>query len=201
MREVSMSCYAPSLSTNFESAVGDAPVPVLVKDDSRTYIYANRAAEALLGYGPGTILGRQILDVLDEDRQLMAERWDDLRRLGTWAGYISFRRGDGAALPTRVNAFALDSVTAGQTYTFLVHADRFADKARAVIPTTRNNLTSSEIRLVQLLSEDFSYGEVATILGIGEQAIATALAAIFKKMNAWSRTEVCIRCIKAGIIV
>ena len=90
--------------TAFVDAV---PHGLLIADAVGTIVRANRAAEALLGFGPGELCGRTVEDLVPSDRRaqhaaLRARLGQDEARLMASGRALAARRKDGSEIPVLV---------------------------------------------------------------------------------------------------
>jgi PAS domain S-box-containing protein len=182
--------------------MGAATVPVLVKDGSGYFLFANRAAEDLLGYDPGEIGGKHFLELVYNDPDWIAVEWERLKAQQVWNGSLVMRRRGGDRLPVGLNAFASALRGRAATYTALVHpvGSHVQPNAHAPGRGQRYDLTANEIRIVQLLAEGFSDRDLSAITGVSDWAIAHEIALVLQKMRVTSRTEACVRAMRSGLI-
>ena len=189
-----------SVGSALRSILGPASVPVLIKNDSGVYLYANRAAETLLGYEPGQVIGKHMLELLRDDPEWLGTVFRRFQTQRFWAGNLSFARLDGEIVILAINGFASSGVN-GVMYT------AFARPVELTSPPTPDpapipyNLSAEDIRLLQLMTEGFSEKDIAGILGSRDLEIEAEIAMVLQKMGAYSRTEACIRAIKARLII
>jgi len=79
-------------------AIQSAPDFVVITDPAATITYANPAAEAQSGYGPGELLGLNLRDLRSGRHEpgFYQEIWACLDRGETWRGRVSNQRKDGS---------------------------------------------------------------------------------------------------------
>ena len=79
-------------------AIQSAPDFVVITDPEATITFANPAAEAQSGYGPGELLGLNLRDLRSgrHDEAFYREIWACLDRGETWRGRVSNKRKDGS---------------------------------------------------------------------------------------------------------
>jgi PAS domain S-box-containing protein len=190
------------INAAFQGVVGPARVPVLVKNGDGYYIFANRAAETLLGYGPGQIGGLHITDLVDNDPDWLQAEFERFKSQRFWNGHLTFRRREGEPVQAAVNAFAGSFDGSTPAYTDLAHPvpPGSVPVPRAAWPLRGYDLGAQDIRLIQLLAEGFSDREVSSILSRSEWAVTREVSIVLQKMRANSRTEACMRAIKARLI-
>ena len=83
------------------AGVADA---ILVADEERRYLDANPAAEDLLGYGPGELVGLRVDDVVALGPDWTAAEYDLYRVEGRWRGDLVLRRKDGSEVLVEARA-------------------------------------------------------------------------------------------------
>ncbi|WAZ20056.1 SpoIIE family protein phosphatase [Streptomyces cinnabarinus] len=85
--------------------VADA-VPVLLDDRGLVTCWTS-AAQRLLAYGPGEVVGRPVAGLLtDKDAARVPELAERCRRDGGWAGLLTARRADGTPVPVMTRVVA-----------------------------------------------------------------------------------------------
>lgn len=182
------------------SIFGPASVPVLIKNDSGFYLFANRAAETLLGYEPGQVIGKHIFDITRDDPEWLGAEFKRFQDQGVWTGNLSLIRIDGDLVRVAVNGFA-SSAPDGTTYTALARPIEIVPPPTVAPRAPPYNLSADDIRLLQLMTEGFSEKDIAGILNTRDLVVQTAITLLLQKMWSSSRTEACIRAIKARIII
>jgi PAS domain S-box-containing protein len=190
------------LSPAFESVMSAASVPVLVKNGDGYYIFANRAAEALLGYDHGQIGGLHVSELIDSDPEWLNTEFERFKAERVWNGFLVFRHREGRVVQAAVNAFGATLTNGLVAYTAFPHpvAPDFVLLFRP--PAQRiYDLSAADIRLIQLLAEGFTDLDLSNILGLSEWAVTREIAIVLQKMRVSSRTEACIRAIKANLIL
>lgn len=110
---------------------------VMVRAADSTIAYANASYEAMFGYNPGELLGRNVRDLTAPDfagSQAVAGILAALRTRGTWQGEIHGLRKNGTPLWCAVNVTALDHPTQGPAWIAVntdITARREAQEAQA----------------------------------------------------------------------
>jgi PAS domain S-box-containing protein len=195
------------LSSGFQSVMATAPVPVLVKDGEGVYVFANAAAEALLGYKAGEIGGLNILDLVENEPSWLAAEFQRFKTDRVWIGNLLFRQQAGGRVLGALNAFSLPAPD-GTLYAALVHplgANNTLGTNNPLGAARRSfgisySLTSSELRILQLLADNFTDRDIASVLGLRDWAVTREISLTLQKMGVASRTEACVRAIKAALI-
>jgi PAS domain S-box-containing protein len=180
-----------------------APVAVVAVDSDGYYVYENELAERLLGYDPETLYDMHITDVVEAEAGWLAAQFENLKRHEVWSGCISMHRQGGGHVSVAVNCFA--DTSAGDTfYVGLLNpgvlSRRSAHSSESVPNLLGFGLTPHEFRLLQLIAEGFGEEEAALLLHTGLDDVRTLTRRVLEKTNSPSRTEACLRAIKAGLI-
>ena len=190
-----------SLSRGFRGVMARASVPVLVKDADGFYVFANQAAERLLGYEASQISGLRIADLCDDDPAWLRSEFARFQSQGVWNGSLAFRHRDGHLISARLNAF-VTNMAFGRFYVAMLHPMREPSMPRPVpiLARQRYRLTSEDRRLLQLLAEGFADRDLAEILGRQDWAVSRDITVLLQKMTVKSRTAACVAAIMAHLI-
>jgi PAS domain S-box-containing protein len=180
-----------------------APVAVLALNEEGRYIYANRAAEALLGYDSIQITSRHVTDLVEADPEWLRSGLARLQARGFWSGRILYQHGDGGRVKADVNAFVQAFRNGRPVLVALLHPVPLDSPDLAPILDSRLQfgLTAGEIRLLQLMSEGFANKQLADLLGISVSTVSKDVGSVLQKMSASSRTEACVLAIKTHVIL
>jgi PAS domain S-box-containing protein len=189
------------LSPDFRTVMGRAPVAVLVKNGDGFYIFANPAAEHLLGYGPGQLGGMHIGDISADDPLWLQAEFDRFKSQNVWNGNLLFRCKGGDLITTSLNAFVSNTLTGSRAYIAMLRRANTEQRQSRAPSAAGYDLNSADQRLLQLLSEGFQDRDIASILGLSDWAVAREVTILMQKMRVRSRTAACIAAIKARIIV
>jgi PAS domain S-box-containing protein len=194
---------ACSLTPAFCTLMAAAETAVLVVDPLGYVIYANPAAQTLLGYSFERLTNSHIFDLADAEPVWVAAEFEHLKASGVWSGRVLLRRGEADGLRVAVNAFSSPLPDGSAEYVALLHPALQDGPAVVHLPgaALRPDLTVREVTLLQLIAEGFSDKEVAVILRISVWSINKSVGSLLRKLNATSRTAVCIAAVKSGIIV
>jgi PAS domain S-box-containing protein len=179
-----------------------ATVPVLVKDADGFYLFANQAAERLLGYEASQISGLHIDDLCNDDPAWVRSEFARFESQGVWNGSLVFRHHDGHLISAGLNAF-VTNMPFGRIYVAMLHPVRETSMPRPVpiLSRQRYRLTWEDRRLLQLLAEGFPDRDLAEILGRQAWAVSRDVTVLLQKMTVKSRTAACVAAIKAHLIV
>jgi len=93
----------------WRSHIENAPVGIVVTDNSGRHIEANGAAEMMLGYEPGEMLGTLAMDLpVPEELEAARRHFAEAGEKGIATGEFRLRRKDGSAIPVSVRAARID---------------------------------------------------------------------------------------------
>jgi PAS domain S-box-containing protein len=178
-------------------------VAVVVVNPEGYFIYANPAAEALLGYSFSQLTEKHITDIVEAEATWVVSEFEHLMQHQTWSGRVLLRRLEGDLLKVTVNAFSSPLPEGGaehiafldSTYLDGPAIDRLPDAGLAL------GLTVEDLRLLHLIAAGFNHAEIADILGVTEFALKDEVAAVREKMDVSSMTEAVITGVRNGLLV
>jgi DNA-binding CsgD family transcriptional regulator len=187
----------------FQLLMDTAPVAALALNARGYYFYINQAAEALLGYDLNQITRCHITELVEADPEWLRRGLDRLWTQGFWSGYAQYRLMGGGVVNVGINAFTHSIRPGGSVHVSLLHQ---ATQNRNEIPLAPTSdlpytFTAAEMRLLQLMCEGFPDKQMAEFLGVSVWTVNKRVAGILKKMNAASRTEACVRAIRARVLL
>jgi PAS domain S-box-containing protein len=175
---------------------------VLLKDGDGYCLFANRAAESLLAYEPGQLSGIHMTDLGSADARLISMEYERLKREKVWMGRYPVRRRDGGIVLVAANALAVDapdgSVLCAE---FLYPVSQHASTSGTPTPELGADLTTRDLSLLQLLVEGFSDDQLAALLGTRAETAREPVHRLLLTLNASSRTEACVRALKAHLVL
>lgn len=91
----------------------------------------------------------------------------------------------------------LRTVVRGQTYLHPVIAQRLAEGVGAHLA---NTLTPTEVRLLQLMADGLSYGEIAKKLYVSEKTVRRYAAVLYSKMNVTDKAQAVAEALRRGLL-
>jgi PAS domain S-box-containing protein len=192
-----------SLTTAFQNVVCSAPVAVVVVNPEAYFIYANPAAEALLGYSVSQLTEKHITDIVEAEATWVASEFEHLMHHQTWSGRVLLRCLEGDLLKVTVNAFSSPLPEGGAEHVALLDSTYLDGPAIDRVPEAESKigLTVEDLRLLHLIAAGFNDAEVADILGVTEFKLKADVAAIREKMDVSSMTEAVITGVRNRLIV
>ncbi|HEY7466446.1 MAG TPA: PAS domain S-box protein [Dehalococcoidia bacterium] len=197
------------LDSRFHRILALAKTAILVKDEVGCYVFANPAAEALLGYAPGGLCGKYMSELCPAHPRLIEMAFAQLKRDGAWAGRFTMRRADGSLIDVMGQAFVHAVPDDADLYVDVLYpvegtssrqASAVPGSTAAAAAADGHDLTPRDICLLQLMVEAFSDEELALLLGLSEAAVRAAVGGVIGKMKASSRTEACVLAIKHRLV-
>jgi DNA-binding CsgD family transcriptional regulator len=167
---------------DFESSL----VPMLIADDQRRYIAANRAVCLLLRLDLEAALRRSIDDLTPpEHRRAMRIRWDDFQRDGVQSGTFEMLMPDGPRLLIDYSATA--NVQPGRHLAIFVlpaaQTDLVAERAE------RQHLSDREREVLRLVAMGENGAMIAEALGISASTVETHVRHCLTKLEAKNRAH------------
>jgi PAS domain S-box-containing protein len=174
--------------------------PMLIADDDRVYIDANRPALRLLGMSRAAMLGRRIDDLAARHlRTGIPERWEAFLRLGSAAGSYEYIGGDGQPVPFDYSATA--NVLPGAHLIILL--EREASPGARGLPEKRRAhgaLTPREREVLRMVAMGNTGQEIARALVVSPETVSTHVRNIREKLGARSRAHALAIALRRGEI-
>jgi hypothetical protein len=180
------------------SAIGPA---VLAKDRDGYCVYANQAAEALWGLKAGVLEGKYITELAAGDPRLTEAEFHRLIRDGSWVGQYPICDANSALVSVKAFAFTHSEPSGRLLYVTLYY--RLSDSELPQYgPTqiTANALTCEDLCLGQLCLIGYSDEQIAQLFGETPEQVALRITEMIAHMSVSSRTEACVRMLKAGLL-
>jgi DNA-binding NarL/FixJ family response regulator len=91
----------------------------------------------------------------------------------------------------------LQAVMQGQTYLHPAIAHRLAEGVGAHLA---NTLTATELKLLQLMAEGLSYGEIAGRLYLSDKTVRRYAAVLYSKMNVTDKAQAVAEALRRGLL-
>ena len=172
---------APAALGSFE----DSLVPMLIADDQRRYVQANRAVCLLLRLDREAVLRRTVDDLTPpEQRGAMQASWDQFRREGIQSGTFELLMPDGPRL--RVDYSARANVEPGRHLAIFVlpatDPDLSAERAEG-------RLSARERQVLSQVAMGESGARIAEALGISPSTVETHIRHCLAKLEAKNRAH------------
>jgi len=180
------SVRAPAVKSATTASFAASLLPMLVADDERRYVDANRAACLLLRSTRESVLRLRIDDLTPlELRSGAAELWEAFLRTGTQAGTFELLMPDGALLSIEYSATA--NVEPGRHLSVLSFptSEQEGDETLAV----GGLLTEREREVLALVAMGERTAGIAYSLGISPATVETHIRHSVGKLGAKSRTH------------
>jgi DNA-binding CsgD family transcriptional regulator len=180
------SVRGPAVNSATTASFAASLLPMLVADDERRYVDANRAACLLLRSTRESVLRLRIDDLTPPQlRHGVAELWEAFLRTGTQAGTFELLMPDGALLAIEYSATA--NVEPGRHLSVLSFptSEQDGDEATAV----GGLLTEREREVLALVAMGERTAGIALSLGISPATVETHIRHCIGKLGAKSRTH------------
>jgi PAS domain S-box-containing protein len=182
-----------------------APVPVLVAARTGSYIYANEPALTLLGYRPEDVAKLYMSELQVAGPELVQAQRERLNTKRCWSGQLALRRKQGDLLMLATNVLVGPSpANDDECYITLIHP-LMRDRKRAEVVHPPDpidyGLGDRDLQVLMLCSEGFTDEQIAVLLGLTPDTVAEHMQLARAGMQSSSRTEACIRALKASLIV
>lgn len=140
--------------------------------------------EEIMAEDPGAII--VVTTVYEDDEWLM-------RALGAGAQGYLLKDQDGSSIVRR-----LAMIEHGEVPISPAIARRLLHRFRADEPS-QANISTRETEVLRLIGRGLKSGEVAGVLGISQQTVATHIKAIYRKLEITSRAEAALEARKRGL--
>jgi DNA-binding CsgD family transcriptional regulator len=161
---------------------------MLIADDQRRYVDANRAACLLLRSSRKEILRRSIDDLTPpESRADAAALWDEFLREGTQSGTFELLMPDGPRLLVDYSATA--NIEPGRHLSILLVTGREDPEPFPVVDVESPLLTEREREVLALVAMGESSGAIAAALVISPATVETHVRHCIGKLGAKNRAH------------
>lgn len=189
--------------------------PMLLADDGRNYVNANRAACQLLGYALAEIRTMRVDDItLPEYRPFLDAVWDDFLQRGGTVGHFAVVRADGSQVDVEFNATA--NVAPGLHLSIFLNpeevgeggalddagspADKNLEEPVSAIAAAPGILDGVERQAMTLLALGLNWHEVADETGLSVAEAGAVMTSAMEKLGARTRAHAVSIAIRAGEI-
>jgi PAS domain S-box-containing protein len=186
----------------FRGVMDGAAVAVLAADEDGNYVYANRAAQLLLGYGEDELYELNIVDLVQADPEWLASQYATLKQLGAWSGRLALRHRSGEPVQVTTNCFSYASGS-DRFCVGMFNPGHLTDpgyERSFPLEGPGRGLTPSEFCLLQLLAEGLEQPQAAILLSVSVPEVRRMVRSVLAKCGASSLTEACVCAIKAGLL-
>ena len=174
--------------------LNQASSAALLENDDGVCIHANRAAEALLGYDAGALNSRPVATIFQAAGSSV--EYERRREDSFWYGPRDLIGAGKDTIPVRSVAFTRVSPDGPSLYIHLLYPAKKEDK----LTSERHQLSARDRCLLSLMIEGFSDQQLAVLLAIDEETLGSMVRGCCRAMNTASRTEACVRALKAGLV-
>jgi PAS domain S-box-containing protein len=194
----------------------DSRNAMLLADDERNYVNANRAACDLLGYDLATLRTMRIDDITPpEYRPFLDDVWADFLEKGGTVGRFAVLLSDGSTTEVEFNATAgvapglhlslfMNPVVSGPDYALgedsAEHGKVLKEPVPAVAGRSGALLNPVERRVITLLALGLNWHEVADEVGVTAAEVRATMQSSMAKLGARTRAHAVSIAIRAGEI-
>lgn len=171
-------------SASFE----DSLVPMLVADNDRRYLAANRAACLLLRLRQDEVLKLRIDDLTPpENREHMDQLWAAFLRDGTQSGTFELLMPDGPRM--RVDYSATAEIAAGRHLSILLIPRAVPERGAADPSRASRRLTEREREVLALVAMGKASSAIAVALVVSPSTVETHVRHCLDKLGASNRAH------------
>jgi DNA-binding CsgD family transcriptional regulator len=180
----------------FRRAMDGLPFSVLLLDDGRRMIYANRRAQARLQAGDGIVDVRGRLSVGGSDREAFETGWNALRAdpLGAGRHVVLRSNGDTAPLDLEVTCLAPAGTAAegGRIWMLRLSDAPVSRRHLCTVWMSRFGLTAAECKVGLALLEHGDAVSIAATLRISDNTARAHLKSMFAKASVRSQASLAL---------
>jgi DNA-binding CsgD family transcriptional regulator len=180
----------------FRRAMDGLPFSVLLLDDGRRMVYANRRAQARLQAVDGIVDVRGRLGVGGPDREAFETGWTALRAdpLGTGRQFVLRSNGDSAPLDLEATRLAPAGTAAegGRIWMLRLSDAPVSRRHLCAVWMTRFGLTASECKVGLALLERGDAASIAATLRISDNTARSHLKSMFAKAGVRSQASLAL---------
>jgi DNA-binding CsgD family transcriptional regulator len=180
----------------FRRALDGLPFSVLLLDDDRRVVYANRRAQVRLQAGDGIVVARGRLGVSGPDREAFESGWKVMRAHPLGAGRHFVLRSTGDTLPLELDVTRLASTGAnvdGSRIWMLRLSDAPVSRRHlCAVWMARFGLTVSECKVGLALLEHGDAVSIAATLRIADNTARAHLKSMFAKAGVRSQASLAL---------
>jgi DNA-binding CsgD family transcriptional regulator len=181
----------------------ESAVPMVLLDNERRYLSANRAARLLLRLSLAELRQCRMDDLVSPDKlDLMRSVWDRFIRTGSVAGndVVAFEAGS----PVRISYSVLANVLPGQHLMVFMPAEWPEDELGAVGPVVSTpasvSLSRREREVLTLIAAGADSQEIASDLTISPATVKTHVENAHRKLGARNRAHAIALAIQLGVL-
>jgi PAS domain S-box-containing protein len=176
--------HVSAASASFE----DSLVPMLVADNDRRYVAANRAACLLLRLRLDEVLKLRIDDLTPpENRKQMDELWQAFLREGIQSGSFELLMPDGPRM--RVDYSATAEIAPGQHLSILLVPRALPEGAGVGPSRATRRLTEREREVLALIAMGKASSAIALALDVSPSTVETHVRHCLEKLGASNRAH------------
>ena len=184
----------------FSSAFRESRNGMLLADEGRSIVDANRALLVLFGVRRDAIIGHHLWDFVDGGPQLTPTQWAAALAAGHFTGHSQVVRSDGVAIDVQWGAHT-EVVSNGRLVLFVaLGTSRWGRRFRREVPHDEppGTLTEREREIVRLAALGSTGREIADELHISHETVRTHIRNAMEKLHARSRAHLVAKALGGG---
>jgi len=185
----------------FSSAFKESRNGMLLADEERTIVDANRALQVLFGVRREAIVGHHLWDFVDGGPQLTPTQWAAALAAGHFTGHTQIVRADGVVVDVQWGAHT-EVVSDGRLVLFVaLGTSRWGRRFRRDVPHDEppGRLTEREREIVRLVALGSTGREIAAELQISHETVRTHVRNAMGKVGARSRAHLVAKALGEGL--
>jgi hypothetical protein len=148
----------------------------------------------------GQLLGKHITEIGEADPRLIERAWDQLKRDQAWVGDYRMRDPAGNTVRARTYNFVHHEWDGQLLFVAFDYRIDFADRGLESQDQIHLHIPAEDICTAQLCVDGYSDEDIGLLLGIPVEQVNDLVARMVKSFAARSKTEACVRAMKARLV-
>jgi len=187
---------------SFIDIIRAARAAVIVMDGCGYCVYANRRQEELRGCGRGDLINKHITELADADPLLVEREFERFKRDGMWIGQYRTHNVIGQVLRFRACNFTHCEWDGNALYVSFAYPlkERSTFDKEGTKQLVRSSMSAENVCVAQFCVDGYSEDEMCILLGTTHEAVGRLVDRFIENIGAASRTEACVRALKASLV-
>ena len=187
---------------SFIDIIRAARAAVIVMDGGGCCVYANRRQEELLGCGRGDLINNHLTELADADPLLVEREFERFKRDGMWIGQYRTHNVIGQVLRFRACNFTHGEWDGNTLYVSFAYPlkERSTFDKEGTKQLVRSSMSAENVCVAQFCVDGYSEDEMSILLGTTHEAVGRLVDRFIENIGAASRTEACVRALKASLV-
>jgi len=187
---------------SFIDIIRAARAAVIVMDGGGYCVYANRRQEELRGCGRGDLINKHITELADADPLLVEREFERFKRVGTWIGQYRTHNVIGKVLRFRSCNFTHREWDGNALYVCFAYPlkERSTFDKEGTKQLVPSSMSPENVCVAQFCIDGYSEDEMSILLGTTHEAVGRLVDRFIESIGAASRTEACVRALKASLV-